>query len=546
MSTTHYDAIVIGAGHNGLCNAAFLARAGLRVVVLERGDPAGATAAGGARDVDATYADCSQICGLPPPEIQRALDLARHGLQVLPAGGGATLLADGGIFARPLDPVARQREIARHSRADADAWPRFLRDVTRQCRFVRALQLRTPPDPLSARPRDLAELLFLYRRLYDLGEAVINDILRFHTLSVAEWLGDYFASEVVQADLAGRAILGSGLGVYSPGTASGLLRHDALGEVETRPGTRGRARGGPTAVMRAFAGALRASGGEIRTRAGVAEVRLRGARAVGVTLENGLPLSADTIVSDLDPRRTFLELVPREALTERFREAVQRHRMPAAVAALELVLDGLPRFPAAGADHAALRGHLQCLDSLPRLERAYDDWKYGGWSRDPCLDVVIPSLTDPTLAPPGRHVMSILVQYAPQTPQTPRFQGAWSEAAREALAEDVLAQVARSSPDLRERLLHVAVRTPSELTATLGMTGSSLLQGELTLDQRGFNRPVPGWARYRTPVPGLYLCGAATHPGGAVMGASGANAAREILRDLRRRPTVPTATETAG
>ncbi len=541
----HYDVIVVGAGHNGLISAAFLARAGLRVLVLERNGYIGGASVSRELHPDWIYSNCSYVCSLLRPEIYRELELARHGLQVVPYGGGLTFLSDGDILGRYVDPEVKRREIARHSPRDADAYPRFMRDVMRQCRFIRPMLLRTPADPLSGRPRDLAELLWLYRRLYGLGEKLINETIRFYTMSVAEFLADYFVSDLIKADLAGSGIIGSGLGVYSPGTAYVLLHH-YMGDVDGHMGAWGYARGGMGAVAEALAGALRAAGGEVRTAAGVSRVRVSGGRARGVVLESGEEIDADTVVSNLDPHRTFLQLVEREHLTDRFVEGVRRFRTRGSSGKLNIALDGLPGFPALAADNPLIRGDMHFLDSLERLERAYDDWKYGSWSRDPYLDLVIPTLTDPTMAPPGKHMMSIFVQYVPARLDTEAFQGDWTDAARAAFAETVIAQVGRHSPDFRERILHMEVRTPRELESEIGLTGGNIFHGELTLDQLFFNRPVPGYAQYRSPVPGLYLCGSSTHPGGGVMAAPGANAAREILHDLRRRDTVPAAEAAQG
>jgi phytoene dehydrogenase-like protein len=537
---THYDVIVVGAGHNGLTTAAYLARAGLRVLVLERNDYIGGASVSRELHRGWIYSNCSYVCSLLRPEIYRDLDLARHGLQVVPYGGGLTYLSDGDILGRYVDPELKRREVARHSPRDAEAYPRFMRDVMRQCQFIRPLLMRTPADPLSGRPRDLGELLYLYRRLYGLGEAQINDTIRFYTMSVAEFLAEYFESEVVKADLAGSGIIGSGLGVYSPGTAYVLLHH-YMGDVDGHMGAWGYARGGMGAVAEALAGALRAAGGEIRTGAGVAQIRVTAGRAAGVVLGTGEEIQADNVVSNLDPHRTFLQLVPDHALTDRFRERVRRFKVRGSSGKVNIALDGLPRFPALPANHPLLRGDMHFVDSLERLERAYDDWKYGSWSRDPYLDLVIPTLTDPTMAPPGKHMMSVFVQYVPPTLDTERFKGAWTDEARTALADAVIGQIERHSPGFRELILHMEVRTPHELEGEIGLTGGNIFHGELTLDQMFFNRPVPGYAQYRAPLPGLYMSGSSNHPGGGVMAAPGANAAREILRDLRRRNTVPAA-----
>lgn len=530
------DAIVIGAGHNGLTNAAFLAKAGLRVLVLERNPYIGGASVSRELHPHWIYSSCSYVCSLFRPEIYHSLDLARHGLQIVPYGGGVTFTRDGDILGNYPDKDILRREIARHSARDADAYLRYARDNMRQCRFIRPLLLRTPPDPASLRPRDLRELLHLGREFAKLGEQGLADTLRFYALSIADHLGAYFESDVVKASFAGSGIIGTALGVYSPGTAYVLLHHQ-MGEVDGQGGAWGFARGGMGAIAQALAGALRAHGGEIRTEAPVARVLVRGGRVTGVALENGEELHARVVVSNLDPKRTFLGLMESADLDPGFLQRVRGFRVRGSSGKLNIALDGLPTFPALGRDNPLQAGDMHFVDSLERLERAYDDWKGGTWSRDPYLDLLIPSLTDPTMAPPGKHVMSVFVQYVP-----PKVRGRdWTDADRDAFRETVFAQIERYSPDFRSLVLHAEVRTPRELEAEIGLTEGNIFQGELTLDQLFFNRPLPGFAQYRGPVRGLYLCGSATHPGGGVMAAPGANAAREVLADLRRPATVPQA-----
>lgn len=531
-----YDAIVVGAGHNGLANAAFLARSGLRVLVLEKNEYIGGAAVSRELRPGWIYSNCSYVCSLLRPELYRALELDRHGLQIVPYGGGATLTGDGDHYGAYWEPTLAWRERRRHSRRDADAWFRFRADVLRQCRLVRPLLLRTPPDPASFRPRDLRELAWLARHFGGLGETELADTVRFWSSSVAELLEDYFESPLIRAALAGSGIIGTGLGVYSPGTAYVLLHH-YMGEADGHPGAWGYARGGMGAVSAALAGALRADGGEIRTGAPVGRILSRAGKVTGVALADGEEIRATTVVSGLDPKRTFLELTDEDALDEAFLERVRRYRLRGSSGKLNIALNGLPSFPALGAGHPLLAGDLHFTDSLERLERAYDDWKADRWSADPYLDVVIPTLTDPTMAPPGKHYMSVFVQYCPERPAG----GEWTEAHRSAFGETVLEKLAAFSPDLRSLIEHVEIRTPAELEKEIGLTGGNIFQGELGFDQLLFNRPLPGFAQYRGPLRGLYLCGSATHPGGGVMAAPGANAAREILRDLGRPPTVPAA-----
>jgi phytoene dehydrogenase-like protein len=300
-------------------------------------------------------------------------------------------------------------------------------------------------------------------------------------------------------------------------------------------GAWGFARGGMGAVSAALAGALQAHGGEIRTDARVQQILVRGGRTTGVALANGDEYQANLVVSNLDPKRTFLKLFDPRDLQPELLKSARNFKIRGSSGKLNIALDGLPDFPALGVGNPLISGDMHFLDSMERYERAYDDWKNGTWSKDPYLDLLIPSVTDPTMAPPGKHMMSVFVQYVP-----PLVNGReWTDADREAFKQTVFDQIGRYSPNFRSLVLHAEVRTPRELEAEVGLTEGNIFQGELTFDQLFFNRPFPGYAQYRGPVRGMYMCGSATHPGGGVMAAPGANAAREILRDLSRDATVP-------
>ncbi len=529
-----YDAIVIGAGHNGLTNAAFLAKAGLKVLVLERNPYIGGATVSRELHPGWIYSNCSYVCSLLRPEIYRSLNLTKYGLQIVPYGGGVTFTRDGDIIGNYTDKDIQRRDIARHSVRDADAYLRYARDNMRQCRFIRPLLMRTPPDPTSFRPRDIREMLHLGREFAKLGETTIYDTLRFYTLSIGDHLDEYFESEVVKANFAGSGIIGTALGVYSPGTAYVLLHHQ-MGEVDGQSGAWGFARGGMGAISNALAGAVKAHGGEILTDAGVHRIIVRGGRVTGVALANGDEYHARAVVSNLDPKRTYLQLMEEKDLGADFVAKARNFRIRGSSGKLNIALDGLPEFPALGAGNPLHAGDMHFVDSLERLERAYDDWKSGTWSKDPYLDLLIPSMTDTTMAPPGKHMMSVFVQYVP-----PRVHGReWTDADRDAFRETVFQQIERYSPNFRNLVLHAEVRTPRELEDEVGLTEGNIFQGELTIDQLLFNRPFPGFAQYRGPKRGLYMCGSATHPGGGVMAAPGANAAREILLDLRGPATVP-------
>ena len=529
-----YDAIVLGAGHNGLTNAAFLARAGLDVLVVEKNDYIGGASVSRELHKDWIYSNCSYVCSLLRPEIYRSLDLARHGLQVTPYAGGATFAENGDYVGSYWDKEVQHREYARHSRHDADAWLRFKAETARQCWFIRDFLLRTPPDPTSLRRRDLSELMAIGERLLSMDSEAVYDTYRFWTMSVAEFLDEFFENDLIKGSLAGSGIIGTALGPYSPGTAYVMLHH-YMGEVDGNAGAWGFARGGMGSVATALAGAFQAHGGELRTGAAAERILVRGGRVAGVALASGEEIGARLVVSNLDVKRTFLETMDSADLPPAFVERVRNFRIRGSSGKLNIALDGLPTFPALPKGSPLIDGDMHFIDSMTRIERAYDDWKNKTWSKDPYVDMLIPTLTDPTMAPPGKHMMSVFVQYCPPELDT----GPWTEVDREAFGKTVIDQIARYSPDFKSLILHAEVRTPRELEREVGLTEGNIFQGELTMDQLLFNRPVPGYAQYRGPLKGLYMCGSSTHPGGGVMAAPGANAAREILLDLKRPDTVP-------
>jgi phytoene dehydrogenase-like protein len=356
------------------------------------------------------------------------------------------------------------------------------------------------------------------------------DTLRFWTMSCTDFLDQHFESEVVKGHYAGSSIIGTGLGPSSPGSAYVLLHH-YMGEVDGNIGAWGFARGGMGAISGALAQAFQAHGGEIRTDAGVEQVIVRNGKAVGVALEDGTEVRGRRVVSNMDVKRTFLKAVDPADLPGDFLRQVRNFKIRGSSGKLNIALAGLPTFPSVPKDCPALRGDMHITDSIETMERAYDDWKNGLWSREPYLDMVIPTQLDPTMAPPGQHYMSVFVQYVPYK----LADGDWTPEKRDAFGRTVIDAIAEYSPNFKDLIVHAEVRTPKELEDEVGLTEGNIFQGELTLDQLMFNRPIPGYAQYRTPIGGLYMCGSSTHPGGGVMGAPGANAAREILRDLGGR-----------
>ena len=529
-----YDAIVIGAGHNGLTNAAYLAMAGLDVLLLEKNPYIGGATVSLSKHKGWIYSNCSYVSSLLRPEVYRSMNLAKYGLQIVPYGGNATMSRNGDYIGSYVDPDVSRREMARLSPRDANAKVRFDRDIMRQCRFIRQFLLRTAPDPTSFKPRDLMEMLHMGKTLLKMGEDVIYDMMRLYTMSISEYLDEYFEHPLIKAAKAGSGIIGSAMGVMSPGTAYVLLHH-AMGDVDGNMGAWGFARGGMGAIADAMAACLKEHGGIIQTDSGVEQILVKNGKVTGVALENGDELHTDIVVSNMTLPRTFLECMDPKDLEPEFVRKVRNFKIRGSSGKLNFALDGVPQFTALEGNPELIKGDLHLVDSVERLERAYDDWKSGIWSQDPYVDILIPTLTDPTMAPPGKHFMSVFVQYVP-----PKVNGQdWTTDLRDQFGKTVIDKIESYAPGFKDLIQHVEIRTPRELEDEVGLTEGNIFLGELTMDQLLFNRPIPGYAQYRGPAKGLYMCSSSNHPGGGVMAAPGANAAREILRDLHKPGSVP-------
>jgi phytoene dehydrogenase-like protein len=526
-----YDVVVIGGGHNGLTAAAYLARGGKTVLVLERRHVLGGAAVTEEVFRGFRFSVCSYVVSLLRPEIIRELDLPRHGLEILPLDGTFTPMPDGDYLWRVNDHGRTRREIARHSKLDAEAYDEYGRAMVEMARFAKPLLGLEPPDPTSRDPRDLLRLLGLVRRFRRLPRQDQYNQIQLMTMSAADFLDQWFETDVLKATMAASGIIGTFLGVRSPGTAYVLLHH-YMGEIDGAFRSWGLARGGTGSISNAIAGAARAAGVEIRTEAEVAAILVRGGRAEGVVLAGGEEIRAGVVASSVDPRLTFLHLIDPKTLPGDFVGDITRYKFRGSSAKVNLALDALPDFTCLPGPGPHLRGAVSISPGLDYMERAYDDAKYGRYSRRPYIDIVIPSLTDPSVAPPGRHVMSCFVQYAPY-----HLRARTWDAEREALGDTVIDTLAEYAPNIRDIILHRQVLTPLDLERGWGLSEGNIFQGELTAEQLFFLRPAPGWARYRTPVANLYLCGSAAHPGGGIMGAPGRNAARRILSDLRWRRT---------
>ena len=520
-----YDAIVIGGGHNGLVHAAYLARAGRKVLVLERRHVLGGAAVTEEVFPGFKFSVCSYVVSLLRPEIIRELDLPRHGLEILPLDGTFTPMPSGDYLWRMNDHARTRREIARHSRTDAEAYDEYALAMVEMARFVKPILEMTPPDPWSLHPRELARMLFLGRRFRGLSAGDRYNQVQLMTMSAVDFLDQWFETDVLKATMSASGIIGTFLGVRSPGTAYVLLHH-YMGEIDGAFRSWGLARGGTGAISNAIAAAAREAGVEIRTEAPIAKILVREGRTRGVVLANGDEIDADIVSSSVDPRITFMRMLGEEHLPPEFVEGVSRYKFRGSSGKVNMALDGLPDFTCLPGEGHHLRGAISISPGIDYMERAYDDAKYGRFSRHPYIDIVIPSLTDPSVAPPGKHVMSCFVQYAPYH----LAESNW-DAEREAFGDTVVNTIAEYAPNFKDLILHRQVVTPLDLERDWGLSEGNIFQGELSLEQLFFLRPVPGWANYRTPIKNLYMCGSATHPGGGIMGAPGRNAAHAVLQD---------------
>ncbi len=527
MSPQRYDAVLIGGGHNGLVAAAYLARAGKKTLVLERRPLLGGAAVTEEVFPGFKFSVFSYVVSLLRPEIIRDLDLPRHGLQILPLESTITPLDNGDYLGSWSDPDETRRELERHSTRDADAAAVFGRLMHHMAMAVKPIIGMVPPDPASLAPSDLRGLLKLGRHFRSLGAERFHALHKLMTMSSADYLDEWFEFGPLKATKSASGIIGTFLGPRSPGSAYVLLHH-YMGEIDGAFRAWGFQKGGTGGISNAIAGAARAAGAEIRTDAAVERVLVRNGRATGVALASGEEIAADLVVSGLDPRLTFTLLVEPQTLPSDLLEGVRRYKFRGSSGKVNLALSGLPDFTCLPGKGPHLRGAVSISPSIEYLERAYDDAKYGEFSRNPYMDIVIPSMIDPGMAPPGKHVMSIFVQYAPYA-----LNGGWTDAKREAFGDAVVDTLERYAPNIKSLILHRQVLTPADIERITGLSEGNIFQGELALQQLFFLRPVPEWAKYRTPIHGYWQCGAGTHPGGGIMGASGRLAALEILRNGR-------------
>jgi Phytoene dehydrogenase and related proteins len=525
-----YDAVIIGGGHNGLISAAYLARAGMKTLVLEKRHVLGGAAVTEEIFPGFRYSVFSYVVSLLRPEIIRDLQLPKHGLDILPLDGTMTPLHDDHLW-RVNDHGRTIRELRRWSASDAEAYGEYGQLMVEMARFIKPILAITPPDLTSLDPRPLMPLAALARRFQQLPQRQQAVFIQLMTMSASDFLDQWFETDPLKATMAASGIIGTYQGVKSPGTAYVLLHH-YMGEIDGAFRAWGIPKGGTGGVSNAIGNAARALGAEIRTEAPVANIIVKGGRAIGVALESGEEIHADTILSSLDAHLTFLGLLESGTLEPSFEEEVRRFKFRGSSGKVNLAVDRLPDFTCLPGEGEHLRGAISFSPSIDDMETAYDDAKYGRFSRKPYIDMIIPTLVDPSLAPPGKHVISCFVQYAPYK-LAPEL-GTWDDQ-REAFGDAVIDRIAEFAPNIRKIILHRNVQTPLDIERTTGLTEGNIFQGELSLEQLFFNRPVPGYARFRTPIRDLWLCGSATHPGGGIMGANGRIAALEVLKARGRK-----------
>lgn len=522
-----YDALIIGGGHNGLVAAAYLAKGGRSVLVLERRPVLGGAAVTEELIPGFRFSTLADGPGMLAPEVIHELALERHGLQIVPAD---PLIAapqpDGPPLAIWRDPGRTAREIARFSASDAARYPAFVAMLAEAAKTIAALNRTLPPDVPDLRQADLLALLRLAVGTRRTGPKAIAELLRIMPMSVHDLLNEWFESDALKGVIAASGIAGITFGPRAAGTTYLLLYHAAnTGGLFREAGV---VCGGMGALSEAVASAARAGGAEIRTDTAVREICVEEDRVTGVRLIDGSEIAARVVLSSADPRTTFERLIDPAHLDAGFRWRAGNIKYRGSAARLHLALDGLPTVKGldGGTDH--LRGHILIAPSPDYLERAYDHIKYGRWSEHPYLDVTIPSLSDPSLAPPGGHTLSITVQYAPY-----HLRGGDWDSRRDEFADHVIASLARTMPDLPDRIRDRCLITPLDMERVYGLPEGNGSHGEMSLDQFLYMRPVPGYARYRGPLDGLYLCGAGAHPGGGVTGLPGRSAARAVLKALR-------------
>jgi phytoene dehydrogenase-like protein len=528
------DVIIVGGGHNGLVAAFYLAKAGFKPLVLER-----RAQVGGAAITEEFHPGfrCSTLAHNTGPlraDIVREMQLEKHGLKLTtPEVSTVSLLPDGRALVLYSDAKKAAEEIAQWSQKDAASYADFGAALGKIGKVIGEALALTPPNIDSPSTGDLWGMLKTGRSIRNLGKRDLYRVLRWGPMAVADLMAEFFETEPLRATIAARGIFGTFLGPWSAGSALVLMLR-AAADPSSNASPAGSVQfpaGGLGAITLGMTAAAKQAGAEIRTGADIAEILVKDGVATGVVLTSGEEIPARAVVSNADPKRTLMRLVDPTHLAPDFIQKIKNYRSVGTVAKVNLALAALPEFTAlkAKGNGNLLQGRIQISPEIDYLERAFDESKYGNFSRQPYIEIAIPSLSDPSLAPAGQHVMSIYMQYAPYK----LINSDW-ESQRTALGETVVKTIAQYAPNLQQIILRHQIITPKDLEETYGLTGGHIFHGELALDQFFTMRPLLDWARYQTPIERLYLCGNGTHPGTGLTGGSGANAAREIVKALKR------------
>ncbi len=525
-TATTYDAIVIGGGHNGLVNGAYLAKSGLKTLIIERRHLVGGAAITEELRPGFKFTTFSYALSLIRPEIIQDLELTKHGFMPLLMSSTFAPMENGDYLFMGQDHGQNQKEIARHSQHDADAYDQYAHDMEMVCQAVKPLMDMAPPDIFSDDPEELLALAGLGSRIRKMDKRTLTNAIRLLTGSAADFLDDYFESDILKGYLASSSIIGSKVGPRSQGSGLVLLYH-SLGEHDGEFGAWAFHKGGNGGFTQVLARAAQSFGAEIILESPVEEVITKGGRAIGVALADGTEYHAKTVVSALDPRRTFLELVNRRELPSDLVEDITRFRFQGTSSKVNFALDGLPEYPALPGRGDQYRGFMNIGPTMDYLEHAFDDAKYGWYSQRPYIDCAIQSTIDPDMAPPGKHVMSSFIQYTPYKLR----ESDW-DTERQNLGDTVQATLESFFPGFGKLVLQREIVTPLDIERVVGLSEGNIFAGEFLAPQMFFFRPAPGWSQYRTPIDGYYQCGSGTHPGGCVIGAPGKLAAERILKDL--------------
>ena len=522
-STSKYDAIVIGAGHNGLVNGAYLAKSGLKTVILERRHLVGGAAITEELHPGFHFTTFSYAISLFRPDIIHELQLPKHGMKILEMPHSFAPMENGDYMLFGADKYFNYHQIARHSKKDAEAYFDFEHMMDKVCQAVKPLIDEIPPNLFSDDPVEVARLAKLGSHMRGLDKKTLHMLIRFLTGSSAEILDDYFESDIIKGAYASSGIIGSKVGPRSQGSGLVLLFHK-LGEIDGVFGKWGFHKGGNGGFTQVLAKAAEALGAEIRLNSGVSSVITKNGRATGVVLENGDEIYANTIISALDPRRTFLQLVEPRELPNELIDDIQRYKFQGVSSKVNFALDGIPEYPALSGRSDIYRGFINIGPSIDYIERAFDSAKYGEFSQIPYIDGCFQSMMDPDMTPPGKHILSCFVQYTPY-----KLKNSDWDTERDNLGDRVQQTLASHFPNFNDLVLHREVVTPLDIERVVGLSEGNIFAGEFLAPQMYFFRPAPGWNQYRTPIANYYQCGSGTHPGGCILGSPGKLASQQIF-----------------